>query len=849
LEQVLVTWQESSTETLLGAQTIEFTRADIDLSGLATAEDFLHTLPQVFGGGANETTVLGREAATNSERGSGVNIRGLDAGATLILIDGMRVAPSGTSGAFQDVSNIPLSIVDHIDILPDAVSAQYGADAVGGVVNFVTRTGSAGIQTLARGGGVTDGSMSEQQFSQLFGVTGDSSNGLLSFEYYHRGALLAQDRSQETSNLTPFGGSNFDLPFGNPGNVVGPAGYYPIPKVQNGTPLTAASLIPGAPNLYDQDQGSAITPDQKRWSFFGNGNAQLNDDIALHLEGLFTRRSIEEVNASNPLSVSVPTSNPFYLNPTGVPGPVQADLGSATYLGLPETDNRIDTGNLSLGFSTSEWHGWSASGFVGYSFEKQHFVEHGLVNETALTAALADPNPATAFNPFGDASANNPATLAGIDSYLLSDTVSSVKTLNLGATGPALTLPGGDTHLMVGSEYRIQSFGVNSFSPGNSTDNSDSSLSRTITAEFAELRIPIFGANNRLPFARRLEISLGGRHENYSDVGSVTVPKLGMLWSPSDQINIRSTFGKSFRPPDPTDLSQKASYSQLLTLADPLSPTRSSSVLALFGTNPNLRPEGARTWTLGTDFTPTNIPGLSFSVNYFNIIYSGRIDVAEFGFDVLSQPADAWLVNRNVTPAQLQAACSQTVFIQSSGTCQSSSVTAILDDRLRNIALLKTNGLDLLGKYALDTSIGKFEFGLNGTYLFEYSQANTPDAPLVNIVSTQNNPINLRFRGSASWARRGFAVSSAVNFANSYRDTISVPNRDVAAWTTLDLQLRYDTEGDSPAWLEQTRFSLNAQNVFNTPAPFLNNSVGVGYDQENANLVGRLVSFEISKRW
>ena len=57
-----------------------------------------------------------------------------------MLIDGKRIAPSGTAGAFDDISNIPLSIIDHIDILPDGASAKYGADAVSGVVNFVTRS-------------------------------------------------------------------------------------------------------------------------------------------------------------------------------------------------------------------------------------------------------------------------------------------------------------------------------------------------------------------------------------------------------------------------------------------------------------------------------------------------------------------------------------------------------------------------------------------------------------------------------------------------------------------------------------------------------------------------------------
>src|SRR5262249_37681570 len=137
----------------------------------------------------------------------------------------------------------------------------------------------------------------------------------------------------------------------------------------------------------------------------------------------------------------------------------------------------------------------------------------------------------------------------------------------------------------------------------------------------------------------------------------------------------------------------------------------------------------------------------------------------------------------------------------------------------------------------------------NGTYLFEYAQSNTPGSPLLNIVSTQNNPINFRARGSAGWSRRGLGLSTFVNFQNSYRGTLRVPNRGISAWTTVDLQLSYETQADTLGWLGHAQLALNAQNLFNVYPPFLNNPVGVGYDQENADLFGRLVSFEVRKRW
>src|SRR6185437_5563636 len=155
----------------------------------------LQTLPQVFGGGPSEDTQIGREAVTNSTKGSGINLRGLDAGATLVLINGQRTAPSGTAGLFSDISWIPLSAIDHIDVLPDGAAAQCGADAIGGVVNFVLRSNFVGAETTLRHGDFSGNALGGRQFSQLLGGHwGGASTAMFGFEWYDRGALPASDR-------------------------------------------------------------------------------------------------------------------------------------------------------------------------------------------------------------------------------------------------------------------------------------------------------------------------------------------------------------------------------------------------------------------------------------------------------------------------------------------------------------------------------------------------------------------------------------------------------------------------------------------------------------------------------
>ena len=242
-------------------------------------------------------------------------------------------------------------------------------------------------------------------------------------------------------------------------------------------------------------------------------------------------------------------------------------------------------------------------------------------------------------------------------------------------------------------------------------------------------------------------------------------------------------------------------------------------------------------------------PGASLAMTYFDTFYSGRIE--QFNGlepDIFTNPLLAWLVDRNFSTTERQAICAATQF-GSSGNCLTAPIGAIIDNRLRNIEHLETRGIDVLAKFAFTTSWGAFEPTLNGTYLLGYSEAKTPGSPTLSLLNTANNPINLRIRGSLSWQRGSFGTSLYLNFDNGYRDTLSDPNRNVHSWTTADLQLRYRNDGEDIGLLSNVELAISAQNLFNSSPPFLNNRVGIGYDQENADLDNRSISFSIRKRW
>ena len=179
-------------------------RDQIDRSGYSSTQDLFRSLPQNFTSGdanADGTYSGNANAARNADYGSGVNLRGLGPSSTLVLLDGHRLAPSAL-GSFVDVSLIPLSAIDRVEILTDGSSAIYGSDAVGGVVNIILRNDYRGADTTARFGSVTNGSRHEELLAQTLGTAWSSGNIVGTLQYQQQSALPASDRdfASELSN-------------------------------------------------------------------------------------------------------------------------------------------------------------------------------------------------------------------------------------------------------------------------------------------------------------------------------------------------------------------------------------------------------------------------------------------------------------------------------------------------------------------------------------------------------------------------------------------------------------------------------------------------------------------------
>jgi iron complex outermembrane receptor protein len=853
LDEVTIRGTQPSSLSLLGSRVMSVSRAELDASGFVTTQGVIRTLPQVFGGGPSEDTVFDTEARTNAGRGTGVNLRGLGAGSTLVLMNGRRLPGSGSEGQFVDVSNLPLAAIERIDILPDSSSTFFGSDAVGGVANFVMRDRFDGRQTEAYFGDTTRGGhVGERYVSQIVGGHTESGHGLFAFDFYSRDNLAAASRDMAKSDLREYGGSNFDTPQSAPGNITLGTTTWAVPRGQDGTNLKPGDFVKGSPNLQDRFLDSDILPVQRRLTSFGTWRQDLTDRLTLFGDLLLGQRDVQSNGTGVSGPIIVPVTNAFYAAPVALASRIPLVMSYNFYddLGPQLTDIRVMSGDFTGGLERRFDNDWKATATAVYATEHTRSVATNAVNAAALNAALASSDRSTAFNPFGDGSHTNPATLESMRGFVRAIYDSKITSASVLVSGPLLTLPGGKVELSFGGDTRKQRFESalqtdTTLMPTDSHTDRD----RSIRSAFAELRVPIVGPSNRMPGVEALAISVAERYEHYSDFGSARTPRLGLSWAPHSGVTLLGSYSASFHPPGLLDLDESNNVWAIQTVRD--AQGQPASVLLWAGKNRDLQQETAHSWTAGVEFEPVQHPELAIAFTYFDTDFTDRLSRPTLGIDLLTNPTLSALVTRNPSAEYRAEVCSRSPRSGSAaGDCLATPIVAIADLRTRNDAIVETRGIDMLARYEKASSVGRFSFSLNGTYVLSFVEAKAANLPLIERVSTQSYPIDLKVRGSMRWQRAGFDVGTDVNFMNNYKDVASAPERGVPSWTTVDLHAAYTFGSASGGWLGDTTFALGADNLFDKDPPFLNNSaVGIGYDQENGDLTGRIVNFTVRKKW
>jgi len=841
----------------------------IDRQGHASVAQALAALPQNFAGTANEAALpSGADlSGTNASFASGLNLRGLGSDATLVLINGRRMAGSGAKGDFADISTIPTSAVSRIEVLLDGASALYGSDAVGGVVNIILRTDFEGAETRARVGNVTDGPTGEYGFGQTLGKRWSSGGALISYEYLDREALPVSERERAgDADLRRFGGSDRRMNYANPGNIVAfdpvVGGYVPqfaIPSGQDGTNLTPSDFLPGQVNLDNYLEGMNVLGRQTRHSLFIAADQQLGERLTLTADARVGRRTWDTRSGAASTILSVNTNNPFFVSPTGATShqiayAFREDIGSTRLFGETENLGASFGGTLRLAGD------WNASGYIGYAREEIDNRSSNQINSVFLNEALglsAD-NPATGysaprdgyFNPFGDGANSSAAVREFIGSgRSRSEFRTTVTSANLQLDGTLLALPGGDAKLAFGLNARRETQGQGgevftySVAPIQRTSTR---AQREVAAAFLEVRAPLFGPDNRRAGLDRLELSLAARYEDYDDIGSTTNPKVGILWAPVANWVARASYGTSFRAPALTELNESARNSPTILPEG----TGQTITLIQYGGNAGLAPEEAESWTAGLEYRSVDRPGLRLGLGWFRTDYDSRIGRPAFD-NIFNALDDATLdpFIRRIAPATNAA---DRTYIQDLLNAPNTfdgdlfpvdGFGAVLDARYVNTSRLLVEGVDLTATYDLRRGEDAFTLGGVLTHMYRYESQATPTSLVVDRLDTPNNPLSLRARGTLDWSRGSWGAGLALNHVGNYRD---LNGRRIDSWTTADLQLRLSPETGPLSGLEM---ALTVQNLFDTDPPFYDSPQGVAYDAVNANVLGRFVAFQVTRKW
>jgi len=836
-----------------GMQVIVLDQQDIERTGYSTTQDLVRSLPQNFNGGPSEDTNLGNEG--NTSRSTGLNLRGLGAGSTLILINGRRMAPGGAQSSFVDVSTIPLAAVSRVEVLTEGASAIYGSDAVGGVVNFIMRDDYQGAETQAAFRTVTEGSLGETTASQLLGKRWEKGHLTLSYNYFQRDALRARDRAYTAdSDLRRFGGSNFSSNRSNPGSLFVGGQFYAIPRNQNGVGLSPALLVPGTVNLQNVNEGRDVTAEQTLNSGFASF-AQSTGSVTLSADALYSHRVAAAAQQSLNGVLTVPATNPFRVVPAGVSPAARQTIfyDFDRVIGHRVFHADVDTFSGVFSAKVKLPRRWEATTSVYYSSEDIDQQQTNNLNAAALSAALADPNPLTAFNPYADGNGTNPATLDRIRRTTFFGSDSRIRGANLMMNGGLFVLPAGEVRLAVGGDYRDQEFSTYRMSADATSRTLSPQYTRHVGAAFAEMQVPLISSRNGVPAVEHLQVSLAGRYDDYSDFGSNATPRFGIEWSPVRSLALHGSWGRSYKAPDLPTLDERTNQTVIAPVPDPQGPGGTSVVLAWLGGNSDLKAETAKTWSAGISWTPELTLNPSLDLTYYHIRFQDRIQMATEADRFLSDAARyGALTYRNPTAEQRQEVCSRGVFVgnigPTPGDCLTAPIDVLIDLRWNNISVSKTRGLDLTGKLEWDSNYGQFGVSANMNYVLAFDEAASANASSVALVDRVSSPLRFRMVDQLTWSRDRLSATLAVNYSGSYKDNFSQPNRRVGSWTTLNVNLRYAFE-ETSSWLDGCSAALDVQNLFDTDPPFVNNPAGVGYDRENADPWNRMVSLRLKKEW
>ena len=442
-------------------------------------------------------------------------------------------------------------------------------------------------------------------------------------------------------------------------------------------------------------------------------------------------------------------------------------------------------------------------------------------------------------------------TNGGVRTYLSSQCYcNSVSSVEADADGAVLRLPAGEVRVALGGGYRRNSFDNNWY-----TSAYDLQGRRHSDYEFSEVFVPVVSPEQVIPWVTRLSVSAAARRENYSDLGDVTTPKIGLIYAPVPAVDLKASWGKSFKASTLVQEYQGRSvYLDDATFYGPNSYPPTATTMEVDGGNRDLKPERATTWTVTLALHPQNLRAFTADVSYFHIDYTNRI-LAPISNDAaaLSNPSYQDFITYSPSVAQQQAAIASTpggLTNYASSPYNPANVVALVNNYYVNVASQRIRGVDLSSSYRLDWELSSLTFSEQASWLHS-EQQDSALAPSITLAGTIFNPPHLHSRFGATWDLKSLVLAGFYNYIGPVTDIQSSPHVEGRAMQTLDLTAIYHFRA-AEGVLRNFDLVASVLNVTNQAPPYLKSYYGQSfpnYDTTNYSPVGRFVSLGLAKHW
>ena len=639
-------------------------------SGYSSVEEILSAQPTAAGMNLGATT-------NNGSGGSAtVNLRGMGAQRTLVLLNGRRMVSSGTGAdSAVDLNTIPVAMIKNIEILKDGASAVYGSDAIAGVVNIITKKDFVGTELTVDGSQTDKGDGTSKGISILHGLELGEGNLVLGLQYSDRGEIIQSDRDfvePGQSSFIPEGSLGGKVPDGNGG-------------------------FKDRDSSYDYTDDSYAQTPNELLSFFTAFNTELDADTELSVDFMYTRRESNQQMAPQPASIDLAVCQSMDAEPSSC-----IELGDTLIPELKELEYRRRMTDAGPRIFEQETDTYRASiGLKGY-------LENDAVWDISATYGRNDAkdrvqNSIHAGNMEKSIYQDQSLWFSGDPierDILLSQGI--IYTENNEGGNEQFTLAAGysgvtesDIGYAVGFETRHES---GYYTPDQVTQDGESTAAQQDATDGNYSVQSVYGEVS-VPVTDQLTVEAATRYDEYSTFGGEMTWKLGATYRFSDSFMVRSVAATGFRAPNVSELygGNSGSFDYL---SDPWGNEVDQQIKVNYTSDANLQPEESESFTFGAVWEVAD--GLSTTIDYWK-------------FDITNA------ISRVDVQKELNA-CFDGVQIS----CDAINVTidgdlSEMTSQLTNIGSQKTSGVDWNVSYTHDL----FKVVLDTTYLIEFEEDDT----------------------------------------------------------------------------------------------------------------------------